>query len=846
MEKEPISNLYGQRTLAAVVFTDAVNFSARMSNDEDHTLEMIRRDLRLMRRTCERFNGKVLKSTGDGLLMFFTSAVKAVECAVEIQRALTESAVRLPDNDALQHRIGIHLGDIFISETDVMGNGVNIAARLQSQADPGGICISQTVYDVVKSGLHLGTVYLGPRALKNIREVIHIYKIRLPFQPQYVDLYGEVVQRLSQHPTSIRIKKLILYTCHNRWENDLTALNALDLRQLIEELHRNTSTPDRLKFLLKEVVKTLSKPAEYALVADLILRELAPIYTGQSTLRPAVPESPDATKISRTPLSPSGAEATQIGFSALPVSDLTFAEEKLIQQSRTIAQELEQHSNAVRIKKLIFFACKKYWENSPAILNEVELPTLLQELKEQNATLDAIQQRFHRLIQSLSKKEEYTLVASIILSKIAPLYDERFAPPPPDDDLPEVTQFIIASETIVRALPAPLPASPEPTEIVAVEEPLPAAKSTPPAKALPAEALGQPDDPYYPTLQELAHHPNLLRIKKLLYATCGNPWQNDRAVLDGLNLSELLHQLIEGNPTMDHLKASFDRVVRTLNKPAEYTLIANILLIKLVPLYPSSSTQLPILNQSAEDTPPAANPMPATGREWRQSSSLVDLRLQIMKYTNPLRAKILLYSTLHQPFSYGQQDWLSLKMYELEELLQNLLNLCPTLNDLETRLRNTVQYLTNSEEEAQAVSAIIKAVRPYYSRFQMPAKPSSLADNLAEATHLVSGQDEGTQIVYSSISDDETEQIYQLNALLSEEDSGLKEDLDRLDEDVDLESEDTGAFDTAPNATVPNAPEAISPISVLPQFHESTQVSASPENLESPPHRSLPDRHSDR
>ncbi|MBW4518869.1 MAG: adenylate/guanylate cyclase domain-containing protein [Scytolyngbya sp. HA4215-MV1] len=825
MEKEPISNLYGQRTLAAVVFTDAVNFSARMSNDEDRTLEMIRRDLRLMRLTCERFNGKVLKSTGDGLLMFFTSAVKAVECSVEIQRALTEAAEHLPDADALQHRIGIHLGDIFISETDVMGNGVNIAARLQSQADPGGICISQTVYDVVKSGLHLGTVYLGPRALKNIREVVHIYKIRLPFQPQYVDLYSEVVRRLANHPTSIRIKKLILYTCHNRWENDLAVLNALDLRQLIEELHRNTSTPDRLKFLLKEVVKTLSKPAEYALVADLILQELAPIYTGQSYLQPAVQASPDATQISLAPLGSFGtADATQIGAVALPGSNLTASEEKIAQQYHTIAQDLAQHSNAVRIKKLLFFACKNYWENTPAILDEVNLPSLLQELREQNNTLDTILRRFQRLIQSLSKKGEYTLVANIVLSKIAQLYQAS-----PDVQLAaaeasEATQFVSASEIASQTQPArsfEQPASPVVSEI----------------GDQPAIDSIQPDDPYYPTLQELIQHPNLLRIKKLLFATCGNPWVNDRAVLDRLNLSELLHQLIEGNPTMDHLKASLDRVVKTLNKPAEYTLIANILLIKLVPLYPSAEDQVPILTQPEQAAiAPSTYPLPAAGREWRQSSSLVDLRLQIMKYTNPLRAKILLYSTLHQPFSYGQQDWLSLKMYELEELLQNLLNLCPTLNELETRLRNTLQYLTNSEEETQAVSAIIKAVRPYYSRFQMPPKPTTLTDNLAESTHLIFEPDEGTQIVYASISDDEEEQTHQFYASPAEESF-----------DSQVIDEDTGAFDTAPNATVPHIPQVPALSSSLP-LSESTQVSASPDNLEPPDpphHRSLPNSHSD-
>ncbi|UBF26134.1 hypothetical protein K9N68_32190 [Kovacikia minuta CCNUW1] len=169
--------LKGQRVLAAIVFTDAVNFSARMVADEERTLEVMQRDLRLMADLCQRFEGQVLKTTGDGLLMYFTSAVQAVESAIAIQGAIAQAATDLTPQDFLAHRIGIHLGDVFFSETDVMGSGVNIAARLQSKADPGGICISQTVYDVVKSQLELKATYLGPQELKNIRDPVPAYQI---------------------------------------------------------------------------------------------------------------------------------------------------------------------------------------------------------------------------------------------------------------------------------------------------------------------------------------------------------------------------------------------------------------------------------------------------------------------------------------------------------------------------------------------------------------------------------------------------------------------------------------------------------------------------------------------
>jgi class 3 adenylate cyclase len=192
-----LPEMRGHRTLAPIVFTDGVNFSAKMSADEEHTLDLVGRDFKLMKKLCQQFEGQVLKNTGDGLLMYFVSAVQAVGCALAIQERIAAVAADLPDRDVLIHRIGIHLGDVFFSETDVMGNGVNIAARLQAEADPGGICISQTVFDVVKSQLTLKATYLGPRELKNIQEAIPIYQLLLSSQSVNSDLLTPPTQPLG-------------------------------------------------------------------------------------------------------------------------------------------------------------------------------------------------------------------------------------------------------------------------------------------------------------------------------------------------------------------------------------------------------------------------------------------------------------------------------------------------------------------------------------------------------------------------------------------------------------------------------------------------------------------------
>jgi len=182
MNKPGLPHLDGQRTLAAIVFTDVVGYSARMGTDEEGTLRLFKQDSIVIQGICERHEGEIRKFTGDGMLMYFHSAVQAVACALEVQRLQAEKSRTLPTEQVLLHRIGIHLGDVFVTEGDVMGDGVNIAARLQAEAEPGGICVSQTVYDVVKNKIALRATYLGPRDLKNIAEAVGVYKILLAAQ----------------------------------------------------------------------------------------------------------------------------------------------------------------------------------------------------------------------------------------------------------------------------------------------------------------------------------------------------------------------------------------------------------------------------------------------------------------------------------------------------------------------------------------------------------------------------------------------------------------------------------------------------------------------------------------
>ena len=161
-----------ERRLAAIVFTDVAGYSARMQRDETGTMALVRADFERMRALCAQHGGEVLKSTGDGLLLCFSSVVQAVACALAVQAEFTGRGA-----DALQHRIGIHLGDVFRQDGDVTGDGVNIAARLQTKARPGTICLSQSVYDAVKGKLPMQVEPLGPQQFKNITAAIRVYLV---------------------------------------------------------------------------------------------------------------------------------------------------------------------------------------------------------------------------------------------------------------------------------------------------------------------------------------------------------------------------------------------------------------------------------------------------------------------------------------------------------------------------------------------------------------------------------------------------------------------------------------------------------------------------------------------
>ena len=168
------------RRLAAILAADVAGYSRLTGADEEGTLAALKKiQHEFTDPKIAAHGGRVVRSNGDGTLVEFASVVDAVRCAAEVQEAMAERNVGVPTDKRIEFRIGINLGDILIDEGDIFGDDVNIAARLEAMAEPGGICVSRFVRDQVRDRLDLAFEDMGKQALKNISNPIQIYRVAL-------------------------------------------------------------------------------------------------------------------------------------------------------------------------------------------------------------------------------------------------------------------------------------------------------------------------------------------------------------------------------------------------------------------------------------------------------------------------------------------------------------------------------------------------------------------------------------------------------------------------------------------------------------------------------------------
>ena len=163
----------GERELLAIIFTDAVDSTARTASDEDFSLRILLADLEFIRNEAAVRGGTVLKNTGDGLLISFKSAVDAVECSLSIQRGFANRQ----QTNTFSHKIGLHIGDVIKKDGDIYGSGVNTASRLVAKSPPGGLCMSSTLFELVKQNSAIGSLKVENFQLTNIEPPICAYRL---------------------------------------------------------------------------------------------------------------------------------------------------------------------------------------------------------------------------------------------------------------------------------------------------------------------------------------------------------------------------------------------------------------------------------------------------------------------------------------------------------------------------------------------------------------------------------------------------------------------------------------------------------------------------------------------
>jgi adenylate cyclase len=174
----------GERRLAAIMYTDMVGYTALGQRSESLSLALVEEQRRLIRPILGRHNGREIKTIGDAFLVEFPSALDAVRCAYDIQRATREFNISFPEEKRIHLRVGLHLGDVVESHGDISGDAVNVASRIEPLAEDGGVCLTRQVFDHVSNKFELPLSSLGPKALKNVSEPLEVFRMMMPWEKE--------------------------------------------------------------------------------------------------------------------------------------------------------------------------------------------------------------------------------------------------------------------------------------------------------------------------------------------------------------------------------------------------------------------------------------------------------------------------------------------------------------------------------------------------------------------------------------------------------------------------------------------------------------------------------------
>ena len=383
-----------------------------------------------------------------------------------------------------------------------------------------------------------------------------------------------------------------------------------------------------------------------------------------------------------------------------------------------VVRYLDSHEEKLRIKKLIFYICKKYWENDPNTLDGVAMEDLVRELVQLKTSKEQLTFSVYKLVKTLNRPEVYAGVATVIIEQISKLYSNIAA----------------AYDTQLSPLePAVNP------RFTAVNN---------------AVNNGE-DNSLRQVVNSLGNHLEKERMQKLMFAACKNRWENDLSVINNYGLKNIILELRQNNPNFLSLRETLNQVAENLNKKSLYLPLAEIILTQLEPFYDtnndykeednesksqifndqmvhldddcdssaktssfSSSRSKPVDFASSTMELPFAEPafLNNNPSNYPQISDYdpFEIRLEILRYANPLRAKILIFSLLFYPWDQNSQDWLTLRSYTLEDLLQKLIESGKSLKDIEIQLYHIAQTQMDRDANVQTAGILVQALQKIF------------------------------------------------------------------------------------------------------------------------------------
>lgn len=362
-------------------------------------------------------------------------------------------------------------------------------------------------------------------------------------------------------------------------------------------------------------------------------------------------------------------------------------------------EALENHPESLRMKKLIFCICQNSWENDAEFLNNLPLDSFVKKLIQEHPTVEELTLALYKLVKTLNRPKVYAGVAKGIIEALSPIYKAMNQP----------AEFIELNPHHQQ------------TQVSDVDFLLEQAA------------------------RNLSNHKETARIHKLIYALAKNNWENNLAQIQSYGLKNLIAEILDIYQTKQDLANAFAKLVENINKKSVYVAISKIILGQLRGLYdnrpaeesnepetslahentqiiairpaqnpePISAVEIPVIDITSEPRAIALKPEQAVNSPTKKPDDLYEVRLEIMQYTNPLRAKILLFSLLFHTWDRSEQDWSMLRSYTLDDLLEQILQSGQPMTDIETKLYQVAQSLNDSENHLQAASTIVEAIKPF-------------------------------------------------------------------------------------------------------------------------------------